>query len=40
MAKIRQEALELEKRAYKVSPPYRRSQPADPPVMVPVNLGG
>jgi hypothetical protein len=31
MAKARQQALELEKRAYKVSPLYRKSQPVDPP---------
>jgi hypothetical protein len=40
MAKIRQEALELEKRAYKVSPLYRRTQPADQPAIVPGTLGG
>jgi len=40
MAKARQQALELEKRAYKVSPLYRKSQPVDPPAVVPGPLGG
>jgi hypothetical protein len=40
MAKIRQQALELEKRAYKGSPLYRKTQPADPPAIVPGTLGG
>jgi hypothetical protein len=40
MAKVRQQALELEKRAYKVSPLYRKSQPVDPPAVVPGPLGG
>jgi hypothetical protein len=40
MTKIRQEALELEKRAYKVSSVYRQTQPADPPAVVPGPLGG
>jgi hypothetical protein len=40
MAKDSQEALELEKRAYKVSPLYRKSQPVDPPAVVPGSLGG
>jgi hypothetical protein len=34
LAKARQQALELEKRAYKVSPVYRNTQPADPPATV------
>ncbi|HEX5383353.1 MAG TPA: hypothetical protein VFW54_01820 [Propionibacteriaceae bacterium] len=34
LAKARQQALELEKRAYKVSPVYRNTQPADTPATV------
>jgi len=34
LAKARQQALELEKRAYKVSHVYRNTQPADPPSTV------
>jgi hypothetical protein len=40
MAKARQQALELEKRAFKVSPLYRQTQPVDPPAIVPGSLGG
>jgi hypothetical protein len=40
MAKARQQALELEKRAFKVSPLYRKSQPVDPPAIVLGPLGG
>jgi hypothetical protein len=37
LAKARQEALKLEKNAFKVSPTYRKTQPATPPAIV---LGG
>jgi hypothetical protein len=40
LAKARAQALELEKRAYKVNRAYRQTQPADPPVIVPGSLGG
>lgn len=40
LAKARAQALELEKRAYKVNRVYRQTQPADPPVIVPGSLGG
>ncbi|HJV12742.1 MAG TPA: hypothetical protein VJ625_02530 [Propionibacteriaceae bacterium] len=40
MAKAREEALQLEKRAYKGNAVYRQTQPADPPAIVPGTLGG
>jgi len=40
LAKARAEALELEKRAYKVNRVYRQTQPADPPAIAPGSLGG
>jgi hypothetical protein len=40
LAKARQEALKMEKIAYQVSPIYKKTQPADLPVVVPGPLGG
>jgi hypothetical protein len=40
LAKARAQALELEKRAYKVNRVYRQTQPADPPAIAPGSLGG
>jgi len=40
MAKVRQDALKMEKNAYKVNRDYRRTQPITPPAIVPGPLGG
>jgi hypothetical protein len=40
LAKARQQAQTLEKRAFKVSPIYRKTQPVTPPVVVAGTLGG
>jgi hypothetical protein len=40
MAKAREEALKMEKNAYKVNSDYRRTQPITPPAIVPGPLGG
>ena len=40
MAKARQEALKMEKNAYKVNSVYRKTQPITPPAIVPGPLGG
>jgi hypothetical protein len=40
LANARAQALELEKRAYKVNRVYRQTQPADPRVIAPGSLGG
>ena len=40
LAKAREEALKLEKNAYKVNSVYRKTQPITPPAIVPGPLGG
>jgi hypothetical protein len=40
LAKARQEALTMEKRAFKVKPIYRKTQPVTPPAIVAGTLGG
>jgi hypothetical protein len=40
LAKARQDALKLEKNAYKVNQVYRKTQPITPPAVVPGPLGG
>jgi hypothetical protein len=40
LAKARQDALKLEKNAYKVNQVYRKTQPITPPAIVPGPLGG
>jgi hypothetical protein len=40
LAKARQDALKLEKNAYKVNQIYRKTQPITPPAVVPGPLGG
>jgi hypothetical protein len=40
LAKARQEALTMEKRAFKVNPSYRKTQPVTPPAVVAGTLGG
>ena len=40
LAKARQDAMKLEKNAYKVNPIYRKTQPATPPAVVAGPVGG
>jgi len=40
LAKARQEAMNLEQRAFKINPIYRKTQPVTPPAVVAGTLGG